>query len=73
MWTPPTRRLPTRHIDANILTENTVDIGEHSGLWTILQVDAFASLALGAEIPHFHAFGVNDATPPDTAKLSKHR
>ena len=34
MWTPPTRRLPTRHIDDNIHTENTVDSGEHSGLWT---------------------------------------
>ena len=45
MWTPPTRRLPTRHIDDNIHTENTVDSGEHSGLWTMLRVDAFANLA----------------------------
>ena len=34
MWKPFTRRLPTRHIDDNIHTENTVDNGEHSGLWT---------------------------------------
>ena len=31
MWKPFTRRLPTRHIDDNIHTENTVDNGEHSG------------------------------------------
>ena len=45
MWTPPTRRLPTRHIDDNIHTEKLMDIGEHTGLWTMLQVDAFANLA----------------------------
>ena len=34
MSTPPTGRLPTRHIDDNIYTEKSMDSGEHSGLWT---------------------------------------